>query len=93
VLKSDSIAPDQLAEIQRNIFESLKAKGIDPALLADINSNGIVAPRRRQPLTSGNSTDGGNAVNGNAPKQRGNVGNTSNTSKKQQTKTGTSKQT
>nr|CAD2143312.1 unnamed protein product [Meloidogyne enterolobii] len=93
VLKSDSIAPDQLAEIQRNIFESLKAKGIDPALLADINSNGIVAPRRRQQLTPGNSTDGGNAVNGNAPKQRGNVGNTSNTSKKQQTKTGTSKQT
>ncbi|KAF7637481.1 hypothetical protein Mgra_00003000 [Meloidogyne graminicola] len=53
VLKSDSIAPDQLAEIQRNIFESLKAKGIDPALLADINSNAIVAPRRRQPPATG----------------------------------------
>lgn len=53
MLKSDSIAPDQLAEIQRNIFESLKAKGIDPALLADINSNAIVAPRRRQPPATG----------------------------------------
>uniref|UniRef100_A0A1I8C0I9 CUE domain-containing protein n=1 Tax=Meloidogyne hapla TaxID=6305 RepID=A0A1I8C0I9_MELHA len=95
VLKSDSIAPDQLAEIQRNIFESLKAKGIDPALLTDINSNGIVAPRRRQLINSGDSANCGNAVNGNVSKQRprGNIGNTSNPSKKQQTKAVFSKQT
>jgi hypothetical protein len=58
MLKSDSIAPAQLAEIQRNIFEKLKAKGIDPNLLNDINSNPTaVAPRRRQPPQQ-NTTSG-----------------------------------
>lgn len=50
VLKSDCISADMLAEIQRNILDSLKAKGIDPAVLADINSSTMMtAPRRRQP--------------------------------------------
>lgn len=46
-LKSDSISADQLAEIQRNIVESLKAKGIDPSVLIDINAATTTAHRRR----------------------------------------------
>uniref|UniRef100_A0A183CT97 ATP-dependent RNA helicase RhlE n=1 Tax=Globodera pallida TaxID=36090 RepID=A0A183CT97_GLOPA len=47
VLKSDSVSADQLAEIQRQIAESLKAKGIDPSVLANFGSTTVA--RRRPP--------------------------------------------
>jgi hypothetical protein len=78
MLKSDSISVDQLAEIQRNIIESLKAKGIDPSMLADINSNMVVtAPRRRPPPASTMAKNGG-GIDGNKhrlpPNRTNNIG-------------------
>ncbi|KAL3069475.1 hypothetical protein niasHS_018200 [Heterodera schachtii] len=50
VLKSDTVSADQLAEIQRQIAETLKAKGIDPSVLgAGFGTATTVAARRRPP--------------------------------------------
>jgi len=35
-IESDAFSVDELAEIQRNIMDQLKAKGIDPSILSDI---------------------------------------------------------
>jgi hypothetical protein len=68
VLKSDSVSADQLAEIQRHIMDSLRAKGIDPAaVMADLNSVGgnFTAPRRRPaPPQSSSANNHNNNRNG-----------------------------
>lgn len=47
-MQSNAISADQLAEIQRQLAEQLKAQGIDPSILA--GASGTVPPqRRRQP--------------------------------------------
>lgn len=43
-MQSQGLSTDQLAAIQRQVAESLKAQGIDPSVLA---SGAPVAPRRR----------------------------------------------
>ena len=75
VLKSDSVSADQLAEIQRHIMDSLRAKGIDPAaVMADLNSVGgnFTAPRRRPaPPQSSSANNHSNNRNGGADSSTG----------------------
>ena len=63
-MQSEGLSADQLAEIQRQLAERLKAQGIDPAILA--GSSGAPAPRRRpQPKEQGNKKNDGASQKGN----------------------------
>lgn len=62
VMESEGLSADQLNEIQRHFEETLRAKGIDPSVLNNLEF-ATVAPRRRQQPNK-------NINNGNAkPKQ------------------------
>jgi len=63
-MQSEGLSVDQLAEIQRQLAERLKAQGIDPSVLA--GSSGAPAPRRRpQPKEQGNKKNDGTTQKGN----------------------------
>lgn len=76
MLKSDSISADQLIEIQRNIMESLKAKGIDPSVL-----NNTTTTAHRQGLHSNQQSPG--RAEKTVAKQKNNNRNENGTGKKQ----------
>ena len=63
-MQSEGLSADQLAEIQRQLAERLKAQGIDPSVLAA--SSGAPAPRRRPPTKEqGNKKNDGASQKGN----------------------------
>jgi len=63
-----------LAQLQRNIFEQLKAKGVDPSILSDLGNDGTATYRRRPPGVGRNGTagSGGNNREGGRPRNSNN---------------------
>lgn len=63
VMESDGLSADQLNELQRHFEETLRAKGIDPSVLNNLEF-ATVAPRRRQQQQNKNNNHSGNNNNG-----------------------------
>ena len=59
VMESDGLSADQLNELQRHFEETLRAKGIDPSVLNNLEF-ATVAPRRRQQQNKNNNHSGNN---------------------------------
>jgi hypothetical protein len=63
-MQSNAISVDQLAEIQRQLAEQLKAQGIDPSVLAGASAT-LPPPRRRQQQQHQNGNNKKQQQNGN----------------------------
>jgi len=74
LFESDAFSADELAQLQRNIFEQLKAKGVDPSILSDLGNDGTATYRRRPPGVGRNGTagSGGNNREGGRPRNSNN---------------------
>lgn len=76
-MESDGLSADQLNEIQRHFEETLRAKGIDPSILNNLEF-ATVAPRRRPLQNKKNGINNGKPNRDNNNKQYKNANSSKN---------------
>ena len=67
-MQSNAISSDQLAEIQRQLAEQLKAQGIDPSVLSGTSST--APPLRRRPQQQNHHNNKKQSGGGNKKSQK-----------------------